>query len=665
MKMSTTNDPNQEAGEEKKDNEEKQSPGDDDESIIEQQCKAPEQKLKHKTGKPSTSSKRGAAVNFQDTCELYEIDLESGTRKKESIKLKPPAFKSVRYYVMILALVSPFVTTYSRTIINFAIIDMIDYEKIESQVEAQQVEANKTTDALYFDRDNSCPVDDDLRAQLVAENKQDKQRAISGKGEKYPWGPFKQGILKGSYAFGHMWFQIPGSRLSEMYGSHKILSASSLLIAVCCLGAPYLAALSFYLLVSDLILLGILGSFMSPALITLFSNWLTPSEKSLMMSFYLVASRLGSSFSSLLCGLLIETRFGESSSWRYVFFSAGWISLVYSTIFYLLASSTPKDHPLSSQLELDYLATKNTLVRESLSDGERPKQDQSELEVVGSEAKVSKEGKSNKVTSKRSAPWKEIATSAPVWAFIITKFCVKFAGDTIQIELPGYLKSVMHFSAKDNGFVNSYIYVIFCVSCLFAGFLARFAVKRQPFGFGKTTIRKIFQCSASFSVSLAIFGIAFSVCNRGFTLFWLFMMFFATSFSIGGEAQIPLDISERYSGTIHAIGSSSAISGFIEPLIVGFLIRDHAADRFVWKRVWLGASAISLIGGLVFLIFADATIQPFDSIRKESSSEKQSEQNLDGKDNKAYVKDDEAVDIEERDTPAQENGKPYRESIQI
>lgn len=269
-----------------------------------------------KNAEKLVTTKKNTAVNFQDTCELYEIDLENGTRKKE-IKLKPSAFKSVRYYVMILALISPFVTTYSRTIINFAIIDMIDPEYIEKKADGQQVELNTTKQ--YFDRDNSCPVDDSIRARLIEENKQDIQRASSGSGEKYPWDTFKQGLLKGAYAIGHAPLQIPGSRLSEMYGSHRVLSGSALLIAVCCFGAPYLAALHFYLLFIDLILLGILGSFMTPALVTLFSNWLTPSEKSIMISFYLVASRLGYAFSSLLCGLLIQAQF----SWRYVFITAG------------------------------------------------------------------------------------------------------------------------------------------------------------------------------------------------------------------------------------------------------------------------------------------------------------------------------------------------------
>lgn len=344
----------------------------------------------------------------------------------------------------------------------------------------------------------------------------------------------------------------------------------------------------------------------------------------------------------------------------------GWISLAYCTSFFLLARSTPRDHPLSSKLELDYLASKNTLVRESLAarESKTKYENQSELEIVGA-SKQSKVDSEHKKNTKKGAPWVAILTNVPVWTFIITKFCVKLAGDTVQIELPVYWKNVMHFSAKDNGIFNAWNYVIFCGSCLFAGSLAKYVVKKRPFGLGKTAIRKCFQCFASFSVAISLIGIAFSVCNYTFTQFWLFVLFFTTSFGIGGEAQAPLDITERYPGTIHAIGSSLAISGAIEPTLVGFLIRGHAADRDVWKRVWLGASAISFIGGLVFLIFADATIQPFDSIRSETSAEEGNEKDLTGSDNKAYVKDSDVVKQREGGPSEEQDEKPYRESVQI
>lgn len=291
-----------------------------------------------------------ASVGNQNNFDKARIEFAEDDHNNNSDTSKKPAFiKSLRYYVMLLALFSPFVTTYSRTIINFAITDMIDYsdqkppqiESATATISTMSQNGSKNNQEYFFDLDRSCPIDDEVRSRLISENQHDIERAHSGKGEKYKWGSFEQGLLKAAYAIGHAPFQIPGSRLSEIYGSHRIMSTVSLLTAICCFAAPYLASLHFYLVFTDLILLGILGSFVTPALITLFSNWLSPGEKSMMLSFYLIASRLGLAMSSFLCGLLIQAQY----SWRYIFFSASKCELnnYYQSIFYNTSLTQVKD----------------------------------------------------------------------------------------------------------------------------------------------------------------------------------------------------------------------------------------------------------------------------------------------------------------------------------
>lgn len=566
-------------------------------------------------------------------------DLESARKQIQ----KPAALKSLRYYIMLLALVSPFIVTYSRTIINFAIIDMIDpnylsrnknnnnnnqaLAKIASEVGANETDSVAAAHQDYFDLDNSCPVDESVRDRLLIELRSDERRAIETVGEKFQWDTDKQGYLKAAYAMGHMLLQVAGGRLSEIYGSQFIMSLSACLMAVCCLSAPFLASTHFYLLFADLFVLGILGSFMTPSLITLISNWLTPGEKSLMMSFYLVSSRLGYALSSLLCGLLIDAHL----SWRYLFYSAGWVSLAFGNVFFLCSRNRPHEHPLMGQAELDYLASKNKLVREAIARQQQlaSKLEETEMQPVavvanGSGQSTTKPANNeqqqqqhSKPAGRPAAPWGAILTNAPVWAFIVTKFCVKLMGDTVQTELPVYLKRVMHMESRYNGYINSANYVIFCVSCVAVGTLAKWANKQRPFGWSKTTVRKIFQSTASFGVSLVLLGVSFSVCDEYTTLGLFMTMFFLTTFSTGGEAQIPLDLSERYAGTIHALGGTLAISGAIEPIMVGQFLLGHGADRARWANIWLGASGISFLGGLIFLTLGDAKIQPFDEAGDE------------------------------------------------
>lgn len=301
---------------------------------------------------------------------------------------------------------------------------------------------------------------------------------------------------------------------------------------------------------------------------------------------------------------------------------------------------------------------KNRLVREALQ-----RQEQADLElkpeISGNECPKQK----HKAKSMH-APWFTILTNRAVWAFIITKFCVKLAGDTVQTELPSYLKRVMHFSAHDNGFINTWNYVIFCVSCLIVASITKVA-KKYSFGLSKTDLRKVFQCTASFSVAIILYAVSVNVCRNGTTVVLIMMFFFMTTLSTGGEAQIPFDISERYSGTIHAIGSSLAISGFLEPVIVGIWLDKKSANKDRWAAVWMAASAIACFGGLVFLIFGDATVQPFDNInQKENEVEeivtiKLSDSKMAAESKK---EDDKAPEVTGNHTP---NAPCHRESAEI
>lgn len=273
-----------------------------------------------------------------------------------------------------------------------------------------------------------------------------------------------------------------------------------------------------------------------------------------------------------------------------------------------------------SKLELDYLATKNRLVKESIEECEKGKIEMKEMaEITSGQQQVVKDDKQT-----QQIPWFRLwfamLSNIHVWAFIMTKFCVKMSADIVQIELPTYLNRVMHFSARDNGFLNFWNYSMFCFSCLLVGVSAKVAVKKRPYGLSKTTIRKMFQCTASYGVALILFGVGSSVCERNATRWMLLTMFFVTTLGIGGEGQMAVDLTERYSGTLHAMASALAMSGAIAPTLVGSIIRGHEADKDWWLIIWYIASAISFVGGTIFLIFGKAELQSFESLEKMTST---------------------------------------------
>lgn len=153
------------------------------------------------------------------------MDLENSKTNNDGKKSAlPKIFKPVRYYVVLFALISPFVVSYSRTIINFAIIDMIDPTidtaivsdesvLIEQNSEDQQlidtdlpiVNTNEDINTVpSYDIDNSCIISDEDREGLKLEatknnsNNESSNNRTSGNtlksdGKKFKWDSDLQG----------------------------------------------------------------------------------------------------------------------------------------------------------------------------------------------------------------------------------------------------------------------------------------------------------------------------------------------------------------------------------------------------------------------------------------------------------------------------------------
>lgn len=532
-------------------------------------------------------SKQSIVINCLDSIDEKRSKKVNDEREE---KKKSKLLTSARFYMMLLALTSPFTVTFSKQQINVSILDMVDPSLLQ----------NRTT-TKHNTRTESCPVD-----EIITENSNndDDTRIVSINrgGHKYMWDAQIQGFIKSSYSIGHLPLQILGSRLAETHGSHKVMSISALCMFISNLAAPFLADLHYSLLMADIAILGLLGGFMTPALVNLFSNWLTPQEKSLFMTLYLVASRLGSALGTYLSFLLIR-----NASWEYVFYSAALISLLFTLSFYILASNRPSECKLMSEAELQFLASKNRLVRESLEQ----KNKSIELKAINSK----QQAKDSSKRTKKKAPLIAVLTNRSVWAFILTKYFVKSCGELAEKETPNYLKHIMHLSDETNGIISSSNYVIFSVGCLMAGISSNYLIKKRPLNMSKSTIRKLMQSISSFGSSLGLIGIALYACDIVGTAISFALLFALTTYGAGGEAQMPLDLSERYSGTIHALGSSIAsTSGIFVPIVVGRITKDHGFSMQTWKVIWLGASGFSFLGGLIFVLFGDANIQPFDSI---------------------------------------------------
>lgn len=79
--------------------------------------------------------------------------------------------------------------------------------------------------------------------------------------------------------------------------------------------------------------------------------------------------------------------------------------------------------------------------------------------------------------STKLIPWKEIATSCPVWALVACQIGHDWGFFVMAIDLPKYMNDVLQFSVAHNGFYSSLPFLFMWISSISVGFLGDALIK--------------------------------------------------------------------------------------------------------------------------------------------------------------------------------------------
>lgn len=431
---------------------------------------------------------------------------------------------------------------------------------------------------------------------------------------------FRMGFIKAAYQIGHALFQVPTSRVSEIYGPRYVIIAGAILMGCTSIIAPFVLSMHYLFMFADLILLGMFAGVMTPALIALFSNWLPTNEKSIFVSLYLVSSRMGAGLSALATDIVKEQLKGE---WQTSFIFGGSLSIGFGFLCLFFLTNSPVKHKLVSKRELFFISQTNALVREKIEIRQR-KRFEIELQKTdaGQTEKISgdiDQQSTSKSKACQKAPWSMILRSKTVWAFFVAKMATKIVGEAMGNNLPDYLEKIVGIrSFNKSMFIN---YGCFCLGALFFGFVSQLCLKYSLAS--KKTVRKSCQAIGSFGVALLLVMMALNNNDVSLTKYSAAIMFFITTAGTSGETQIPFDISTKYPSTIHSMGSTmGSIVSILQPILTGWFLdlnEDNLEDA--WCKFLIALALISSFGGLVFVLFADPKIKSFDSCNLDGSFE--------------------------------------------
>lgn len=140
-------------------------------------------------------------------------------------------------------------------------------------------------------------------------------------GKRFSWTEGEKQLILGSFFWGYILTELPGGRLAELVGGHRVFGHSMLWSSVVTLVIPFAANLGVTAMVVSRVVLGFLLGASWPAIHPMTAVWIPPMDRSKFIS-NMMASALGAAVTMPICGYLISW-FG----WPSVFYATGWFRL--------------------------------------------------------------------------------------------------------------------------------------------------------------------------------------------------------------------------------------------------------------------------------------------------------------------------------------------------
>ncbi|XP_039955350.1 sialin isoform X1 [Bactrocera tryoni] len=389
----------------------------------------------------------------------------------------------------------------------------------------------------------------------------------------FPWDSYQTNFVLGSFFWGYILTELPGGRLAELIGGRRVFGHSMLWASLLTLITPLAAHINYIMLIIVRVVLGFMLGASWPAIHPVAAVWIPPMERSKFMS-HMMASSLGAAITMPVCGYFISIW-----GWPSVFYLTGGIGLLWSICWFTFVFETPATHPRISSEE-----------RREIED------------AIGSS------------TSKKRpsyVPWRDLFTSAPVWAIVITHGLSVFGFFTVVNQLPTFMDQILHFNIKQNGLFSSLPYLgkyimAFSSSC-FADYL------RQRGTLSTTATRKVFTGFALISPGTLMIAQIFLGRDAAWSVTIFTLALFTHGAVTAGYLGNGLDIAPNFSGTIFGLANTlSSFGGFLSTWMVGALTYDDKSYH-QWQIVF-GILAVTYISSaIVYIILGSGELQPWNN----------------------------------------------------
>ncbi|XP_055953850.1 sialin-like isoform X1 [Argiope bruennichi] len=453
-----------------------------------------------------------------------------------------------RYILTLLGFLGMFNVYAMRVNLSVAIVAMVNDTGIQYDNETHQAAA--------------CP-------ELVSYEPQ--KNADEYKGEQYNWDSKAQANILGSFFYGYFLTQLPGGIFAEKIGAKWLFGGGILITAVFSLLTPFAASLGTGFFIAVRVLEGFGEGVTFPAINAAISHWSPKVERSRISTIIFTGCQIGNVISMPISGWLCSTAL--LGGWPSVFYIFGTIGCIWFVFWCFLIHETPAQHPTISHEELLYI----------------------------------NQNKDDKPEKRPDIPWKDIFTSLPMWALIITHFGHNFGFLILLTEMPTYLSGILHFNIKADGFLSALPYIVQALTAWVVSYVVDRIRKSGKMNI--TTIRKISNSIGLFGPAVCLLCITLSGCRPYLIVGLLSLALALNGFVYSGFNVTHIDMSPDFAGTLFGITNAiSNVNGILGPIIVGLFLQNGVTVAN-WNSVFYITAAVYVVSAVIFDVFGSAERQ--------------------------------------------------------
>jgi ACS family sodium-dependent inorganic phosphate cotransporter-like MFS transporter 5 len=278
-----------------------------------------------------------------------------------------------------------------------------------------------------------------------------------------------------------------------------------------------------------------------------------------------------------------------SAGWETLFYLIGGSGVVWSLVFFLVSSDSPKDHRFIGSREKDFImeATRKTI--------------------------------NAKRICQSHVPWKKIFASKACWSIFIGHFAHNWGNYLFLTQTPSFLRDVLKFDIKSNGLVSTIPYIAAWIAINASSYASDLLSNK----ISRTLNRRIFSALGLYLPAAFIIGLSFVTCENVALGVALLTLGVATDSSMTGAGYLVNmnDIAGPYSGIIFGISNTfGTLPGLLAPLITGLITKDRTQKQ--WQLVFIICALVYVILGTIDLILLDANMQPWAIIEDKDEETK-------------------------------------------